>query len=166
MSVDPLEHTGLIGLAVRPFRRLSPADREDLSQHLFAVLIRAARCYRCELGFRFSTYAVRCLTGETRRFLGGLRRSRRLGRAAVVLFSEVGADFHLGKAPEFARVEDHAPGVLEAADRAAVIAAALSALTPRERDAVDRRYGLGGHEPHTLDGIAREWGVTKERARP
>ncbi|MCF8199058.1 MAG: RNA polymerase sigma factor RpoS [Sulfuritalea sp.] len=38
-------------------------------------------------------------------------------------------------------------------------------LTERQRLVVERRYGLGGHDPSTLDGIASDLGLTRERVR-
>jgi RNA polymerase nonessential primary-like sigma factor len=41
----------------------------------------------------------------------------------------------------------------------------LSELTPRQRTVIERRYGLNGCEIATLEEIAREIGVTRERVR-
>lgn len=38
-------------------------------------------------------------------------------------------------------------------------------LTERQRLVVERRYGLGGHDPSTLDSIACDLGLTRERVR-
>lgn len=45
------------------------------------------------------------------------------------------------------------------------INAALDQLDPRERAILQRRFGLAGHEPHTLEAAGREFGITRERAR-
>jgi len=50
------------------------------------------------------------------------------------------------------------------ADTAACLRAVLSALTPREREVLARRYGLGGYRAHTLDEVGRAIGLTRERA--
>lgn len=45
-------------------------------------------------------------------------------------------------------------------------AKALKALpTPRLREVVERRFGLRGREPDTLEAIGRSFGVTRERVR-
>jgi RNA polymerase primary sigma factor len=41
----------------------------------------------------------------------------------------------------------------------------LSGLPPRERSALEMRYGLNGREPSTLDVTGRALNVTRERAR-
>lgn len=51
------------------------------------------------------------------------------------------------------------------ADRAERIAAALARLGERERRVLELRYGLGGEQPHTLEQVGHEFGVTRERAR-
>lgn len=41
----------------------------------------------------------------------------------------------------------------------------LRELSSRQREVVVRRFGLGGHEPHTLEQVAAEMGTTRERVR-
>ena len=41
----------------------------------------------------------------------------------------------------------------------------LKTLPPREREVVERRYGIGGGDPQTLEEIARGFGITRERIR-
>ncbi|MGA1526100.1 MAG: sigma-70 family RNA polymerase sigma factor, partial [Planctomycetota bacterium] len=45
------------------------------------------------------------------------------------------------------------------------LGAALAELPDRERMILQRRFGLGGHEPETLADIAQDLGVTAERVR-
>jgi RNA polymerase primary sigma factor len=45
------------------------------------------------------------------------------------------------------------------------IAAALNHLTDRERSVLEMRYGLSDGQPHTLEEVGREFGVTRERVR-
>lgn len=42
---------------------------------------------------------------------------------------------------------------------------ALSTLSPRERRVIQLRFGLLGEQPHTLEEIGHEFGVTRERIR-
>ena len=42
---------------------------------------------------------------------------------------------------------------------------ALNALPERERQVIELRYGLRGHEPLTLEEVGRAFGVTRERIR-
>ncbi|QIK37904.1 RNA polymerase sigma factor RpoS [Caldichromatium japonicum] len=41
----------------------------------------------------------------------------------------------------------------------------LSQLNDKQREVVERRFGLHGHENSTLESVARELGVTRERVR-
>lgn len=41
----------------------------------------------------------------------------------------------------------------------------LARLEPKHREVVERRFGLHGHEPHTLEAIGDILGVTRERVR-
>jgi len=41
----------------------------------------------------------------------------------------------------------------------------LSQLGRREREVIEARFGFGGSEPQTLEEVAREFGVTRERIR-
>ena len=41
----------------------------------------------------------------------------------------------------------------------------LEALSPRERRVLELRFGLQDGKAHSLEGIARQWGVTRERIR-
>jgi len=42
---------------------------------------------------------------------------------------------------------------------------ALDALPPREREVIEMRYGLKGHQSRTLEEVGRAFGVTRERIR-
>jgi RNA polymerase nonessential primary-like sigma factor len=41
----------------------------------------------------------------------------------------------------------------------------LDDLSDKQRRVIERRYGLNGHDPSTLDDLARELGLTRERVR-
>jgi RNA polymerase sigma factor (sigma-70 family) len=49
--------------------------------------------------------------------------------------------------------------------RSQALSLALSALGDRERQVIVLRYGLGDHEPKTLEEIGRRLGLTRERVR-
>lgn len=62
------------------------------------------------------------------------------------------------------RAEEAYDGVVRAASTPG-LAALLGALSERERDVVERRFGLGGREEESLADIGRRLGVSRERAR-
>lgn len=41
----------------------------------------------------------------------------------------------------------------------------LECLTPREKDMVMRRWGIGGYDEHTLDEVGVHYGISHERVR-
>ena len=54
---------------------------------------------------------------------------------------------------------------LEEKDMRSNLAGLLKALTPREREIIKARYGLGGAKTKTLEDIGRKFGITRERIR-
>jgi DNA-directed RNA polymerase sigma subunit (sigma70/sigma32) len=46
-----------------------------------------------------------------------------------------------------------------------VVAKLLDLLTPRNREIMERRYGLNGYQPHSLEELAVRFGLTRERIR-
>ena len=45
------------------------------------------------------------------------------------------------------------------------LAEALNTLTPKEQEILIKRYGLDGEGPRTLEDVAKDYGVTRERIR-
>lgn len=56
-------------------------------------------------------------------------------------------------------------GLLADGEDESTVAGALSSLSERERRIVELRYGLDGSEPRTLEDVARELGVSRQRVR-
>jgi RNA polymerase primary sigma factor len=61
--------------------------------------------------------------------------------------------------------DDALPGAIESDSRREAIARALEVLSPRDRRVLTLYFGLEGGRPMTLQEIARELGVTRERVR-
>src|SRR6059058_844233 len=61
--------------------------------------------------------------------------------------------------------EDVLPGGVESESRREAITRALEVLAPRDRRVLTLYFGLEGSRPMTLQEIARELGVTRERVR-
>ena len=91
---------------------------------------------------------------------------RRASRTPVSLNAAVGdeEDTELGHliADEAAAAPDI---VAEEAMRERAVADALDCLSPLERRVLELRYGLGGEMAHTLPAIAKQLGITANRAR-
>jgi RNA polymerase primary sigma factor len=66
-------------------------------------------------------------------------------------------------------IEDETMGQPESATaeklQAVELQQALERLEPRLRDVLERRFGLSGRNPQTLEHIGRELGITRERVR-
>ncbi len=150
------ENTDLVAYAVHRLgyapRRAPLADRLAAG---YLGLLRAADTYDPARG-AFSTYALvwvrHALTDLSRR-----EREEALSLDAP-LFEEDGDGRTLAdllEAPH--RPEDRA---LERY----LVARALSRLSPRHREALERRFGLVGEE-ETLAAVGASWGVSRERAR-
>jgi RNA polymerase primary sigma factor len=93
------------------------------------------------------------------------REVRAAARASTSLDQPVGeeedavfGDFLAGEGP---LPEDE----VEVSLRSQALSLALSALGDRERQVIILRYGLGDHEPKTLEDIGRRLGLTRERVR-
>jgi RNA polymerase primary sigma factor len=93
------------------------------------------------------------------------REVRAAARASTSLDQPVGeeedavfGDFLAGEGP---LPEDE----VEINLRSQALSLALSALGDRERQVIILRYGLGDHEPKTLEEIGRRLGLTRERVR-
>ena len=46
-----------------------------------------------------------------------------------------------------------------------VASESLATLSERERRVLELRFGIGNHQPHTLEEVGKEFGVTRERIR-
>lgn len=79
---------------------------------------------------------------------------------------------HLKKV-DFKKVADFTPNQLDTDRHLLLLNAqitidkALGILNPKERRVIEMRHGLGefGGQPHNLDEVGREFGVTRERVR-
>lgn len=141
-----LRNVGLIHCALRR-RRTFYASREDLLHEGMLALHRAAMRFRPELGYQFSSFAFRAID---RRILSAERRARKNHRAPVRISSGMVED--RGVAPS----SDLEPDVRE------LIAQFLGLLPARERDILERLYGLNGREVVTATVIAEETGRSRQ----
>ncbi len=95
---------------------------------------------------------VRELLGYAR---AALSLDQRIGEDAETTYADLVAD----------RDAEPIEQTIEHDDLRTIIAAALEHLDEREREVLAYRFGLGGHEPHTLEDAAAHFGIARERIR-
>jgi RNA polymerase primary sigma factor len=95
-----------------------------------------------------------------------VRSLRVVGRAPVSLNDAIGGDGE--RALEDFLSDAHAVSPGDDADFGLLrerLAEVLRSLAPREREVIELRYGLKDGTPRTLDEVARQYGITRERIR-
>ncbi|MBX9628039.1 MAG: sigma-70 family RNA polymerase sigma factor, partial [Gemmataceae bacterium] len=94
------------------------------------------------------------------------RSLRVVGRHPVSLHEPVGGDGE--RALEDFLSDHHAGSPGEQVDRGLLrdrIGEVMKSLAPREREVLELRFGLKDGTPKTLDEVARQYGITRERIR-
>jgi RNA polymerase primary sigma factor len=94
------------------------------------------------------------------------RSLRVVGRAPVSLHEPIGGDGERALEDFLSDGEADNPG--EHADQRLLrdrIQEVLRSLAPREREVIELRFGLKDGTPRTLDEVARQYGITRERIR-
>jgi|LakMenEpi03Aug12_release.lakeMendotaPanAssembly.Ray.scaffolds.fasta_scaffold163411_2 RNA polymerase nonessential primary-like sigma factor len=95
-----------------------------------------------------------------------IRRLLVLNERSASLDSPLDIDLELTMSDAIADEASEDPAVhLEHEEAEALVAEWVSQLTDRQRLVVERRYGLGGQDPATLEDIANDLGLTRERVR-
>jgi RNA polymerase nonessential primary-like sigma factor len=140
----------------RPIRFLTYA-----SHWIFQAVTRAATQQSL---IRVPVFAHPACGGSTRSrpLSGGIKASV---EAAMGLRAHGGTDDLADSCPVVGLAASPAPCEAETADEVAYVNALCDALPAREREIVMRRYGLRGHEPHTLLELAEVLGVSRESVR-
>jgi RNA polymerase primary sigma factor len=95
-----------------------------------------------------------------------IRRLGTLTSEPISTETPLGADGEskLGDFLEDAQAVSPVESAMEAS-AAAEVRRALAALTTRERRILHLRFGIEGHDEHTLEAVGKEYGVTRERIR-
>lgn len=130
----------------RRFARTSTVCREDLAQAGLVGVLNATECFDPEQGFQFNTYAGTAARNEM-----------------LKLVKSKGPQFiSLDANPEYALdPESEGPSVLEEVQTrhdVKKVHEVLSRMTPKNRLALVRRFGIGSNVEQGLPGIAKEMG--------
>lgn len=132
----------------------SRSMRDELLAEAYWTLLRAIELFDPGRGFRFSSYAIPAIRSNLRRYLDKRRRERTREVASGQ------ADFLVDARLWTVAYEAH----MERAS--ADLDSLLRQLRPRDEAILRSRFGLGAVPGvHTLQELAVEWGITRERVR-
>lgn len=176
-EVDPTRWLRLVHRVAKQHVFHNEADYDDAVQEGCARLIRASRLWkgRHESKAKFSTYAwpairraiVRWQYHERRAHTRVLKGTRgRYFRRTRLLFSDVSPVFWFGDNRAFAR--DYSGDQRREEDMEYYrvrVAGAMRYLNNRDRTIIMARFGFGIEKAMTLDEIAAQLGLTRERVR-
>jgi len=136
------------------------SEQEDLISIGTVGLIKGISSYQPEKGTRLATYAARCVENEILMYF----RSRKKLQNEVSLSDTLDTDADGGSLSllDVVGVDDTMYADLQdKEDCIRVRALVREVLTPREREIVTLRYGLGGQMPRTQRDIAGKLGISR-----
>ncbi len=136
-------------------------DIEDLISTGTIGLIKAINTFDASKGSKLGTYASRCIENE----LLMLFRQERKSSREVSLYEPIGSDKEGNEINLMDIMDGNSEDVLEqlvTENHIQVIYSVLdSALTPREKEVICKRYGLFGQSPVTQRDIAARMNISR-----
>jgi len=144
-------------LVVSIVRQLANAQNgfDDLVSEGVVALMRAVENFDYDRGFRFSTYATRAIRSNLFRLISKSQKQRhRYVTGSTEALQSVTDE---GEEPQISVGQWRSLG--------GIFAKLLEKLDPREQSIVKARFGMDADKPKTLQRLADEMGVCKERVR-
>ena len=139
----------------------SGRDMDELIAIGIVGLVKAVNTFNVAKGNRIVTYAARCIENE---LLMMLRSERKLSRE-VSLYDPIGTDKEGNEINLLDIIETQEADVVEQIARDNNIRLLYEnidlLLSPREKEIICSRYGLGGHSPSTQREIADRLGISR-----
>ena len=136
------------------------AERDDLVSIGTIGLIKAVDTFQAERGIRLTTYASKCIQNE---LLMHFRRKRRTaGEVSLSDTLETDGDGNALALQDIICCEDSGLSAVEEQDRYYAMHRALAGcLSPREREIIRLRYGIGLASPLPQREIAARLGISR-----
>ena len=135
-------------------------EQDDLISIGTIGLIKGVSSYRPEKGTRLATYAAKCVENEILMYL----RKNSAQRTEVSFDEPLNTDWD-GKELLLSDVlgtdGDVVMGPIEADVDRKLLAEAVSRLSPREKDIISLRFGLGGRKELTQKEVADRMGISQ-----
>lgn len=138
----------------------SSAEQDDLISIGTIGLIKAVSTFRPDKSIRLATYASKCIQNE---LLMHFRQKRKnAGELSLSDTLETDGDGNALALQDIICCEDDGLAAVEEHDRYLAMNRALSAaLSPREREIIRLRYGLGMAAPLPQREIAKRFGISR-----
>ena len=133
---------------------------EDLISIGTIGLIKAVGTYRGDKNIKLATYASRCIENEILMFL----RKNAVRRGEVSIDEPLNTDWdgnELLLSDVLGTEEDTVMRPIEEDVDRSLLASALRVLSPREREIITLRFGLGGHREQTQKEVADRLGISQ-----
>ncbi len=136
------------------------AERDDLVSIGTIGLIKAVDTFQAERGIRLTTYASKCIQNE---LLMHFRRKRRTaGEVSLSDTLETDGNGNALSLQDTISCEDEGLNAVDDHDRYySMYHALFSSLSPREREVIRLRYGLGAAAPLPQHEIARRMNLSR-----
>jgi RNA polymerase sporulation-specific sigma factor len=137
----------------------SGEDMEDLISIGTIGLIKAIKTFNYERGVKLATYSARCIENEV---LMHLRNIKKL-RQEMSIYDPIGIDKEGNEISlmDVLTSDNEILEIIEARMQGQQIKDKLDALTAREREVVEMRYGLCNGLKETQRDIARKLGISR-----
>lgn len=136
-------------------------DNDDLISIGIIGLIKAVNTFNTGKGSRLATYAAKCIENELLMMLRGEKKKSR----EVSLNEPIGMDKEGNTINLLDVVEMDEPGALDAIEKAEDIVRVRQYveknLNQREREIINKRYGLNGEAPVTQRKVGEEMGISR-----
>ena len=136
------------------------SNQEDLISIGTIGLIKAINTFRADKNIKLATYASRCIENEILMYL----RKNSAQRTEVSFDEPLNTDWD-GKELLLSDVlgtdGDVVMGPIEADVDRKLLAEAVSRLSPREKDIISLRFGLGGRKELTQKEVAQKMGISQ-----